>query len=97
VREFYEFVSKLWPPSTDLVSLLPEPDATLRALYPVEYALEVIIKNVCRFGLYVDEIILINPFDNPNLIAEKYNPIVHPEEWIEETLRMLYQLMAMAP
>jgi hypothetical protein len=97
VKEFYQFLAALWPPSTDLASLLPEPDSTLRALYLGEYAPEVIIQNVCRFGLYADEIILINPFDNPNMIAEKYNPIVHPEEWIEETLRMLFQLMAMAP
>ncbi|MGO8758694.1 MAG: hypothetical protein ACLQG3_11275 [Terracidiphilus sp.] len=97
VREFYQFVATLWPPSTDLASLLPGPDSTLRALYLGEYAPEVIIRNVCRFGLYADEIILINPFDNPNMIAEEYNPIVHPEEWIEETLRVLFQLMAMAP
>jgi hypothetical protein len=58
---------------------------------------QVIIQNVCRFGLYADEIILINPFDNPNMIAEKFNPVAHPEEWIEETLKVLFQLMAMAP
>ena len=89
---------RVWRPSTDLdLSLLPEPGSALRALYLGEYALEVIIQNVCRFGLYSDEIILINPFDNPNLIAENFNPLVHPEEWIEETLKVLYQLMAMAP
>jgi SEC-C motif len=97
VKEFYQFVAALWPPSTDLSSLLPEPGSALRALYLGEYAPEVIIQNVCRFGLYADEIFLINPFDNPNLVADEYNPVFHPEEWIEETLRMLYQLRAMAP
>ena len=58
---------------------------------------EVIIQNVCRFGLYADEIFLVDPFDNPNIIGEDSNPVLYPEEWIEETLRMLYQLMAMAP
>jgi hypothetical protein len=97
VKEFYEFVAALWPPSTNLSDLLPEPDSTLRALYLGEYAPEVIVQNVCRFGLYADEIFLINPFDNPNIIAERYNPVVHPEEWIEATLRVIYQLRAMAP
>jgi hypothetical protein len=97
VKEFYQFVAALWPTSTDLSSLLPEPGTALRALYLGEYAPEVIIQNVCRFGLYADEIILINPFNNPNVIAEQYNPIAHPEEWIEDTLRTLYQLIAMAP
>jgi hypothetical protein len=97
VREFYEFVARLWPLSTDLLALLPDPGSSLRALYLGEYAPELIVKNVCRFGLYADEIILINPFENPNRIAEQHNPIVHPEEWVEDTLRMLFQLVAMAP
>lgn len=97
VKEFYEFVATLWPSSTVLSDLLPEPDSTLRALYLGEYAPEVIVQNVCRFGLYADEIFLINPFDNPNTIAEKHNPVVHPEEWIEATLRVIWQLRAMAP
>lgn len=97
VKEFYEFVADLWPTSTHLPDLLPEPDSTLRALYLGEYAPEVIVQNVCRFGLYADEIFLINPFDNPNIIADKYNPVIHPEEWIEATLRAIYQLRAMTP
>ena len=97
VREFYEVVARLWPPSTDLLSMLPPPDSTLRALYLGEYAPELILQNVCRFGLYADEIILINPFNNPNLMRDEYNPIVHPEEWMEDTLRTLFQLLAMAP
>lgn len=97
VKEFYQFVAALWPTSTDLSLLLPEPDTTLRALYLGEYAPEIIVQNVCRFGLYTDEIFLVNPFNNPNTISEKYNPIIHPEEWIEETLRTIYQLRAMTP
>ncbi len=97
VKDFYEFVAALWPPSTDLSRIPPRPDSTLRALYLGEYAPETIVRNVCRFGLYADEIVLINPFENPNNIAEKFNPIAHPEEWIEDTLKSLFQLMAMAP
>lgn len=97
ISEFYQFVAALWPASTDLNSLLPQPDSTLRALYIGEYAPETIIKNVCRFGLYADQILLINPFDNPNIIAEEYNPIIHPEQWIDDTLKSLIQLIVMAP
>jgi hypothetical protein len=38
VKEFYQFVADLWPPSTDLSNFLPEPDSRLRALYLGEYA-----------------------------------------------------------
>jgi len=37
VREFYTFVASLWPIGTDLGTLLPRPDSTLRALYLGEY------------------------------------------------------------
>jgi hypothetical protein len=69
----------------------------LRALYLGEYEPELMVENVVRFSLYADQILLTNPFQNPNNIAEKYNPIVHPEEWKAETLKLLFHLMILAP
>jgi hypothetical protein len=97
VREFYEFVAHLWPTDTDVNHLLPEPDSTLRALYLGEYEPELMVENVFRFSLYADQILLTNPFQNPNNIAEQYNPIVHPDEWKTETLKLLFHLMILAP
>jgi hypothetical protein len=50
VREFYEFVAHLWPLSTDVMSMLPEPGSSLRALYLGEYAPELIVENVFLHG-----------------------------------------------
>jgi len=97
IREFYEFIAALWPPSTNLIEMLPSSDSDLRALYLGEYEPELMIENVFRFCLYTDQIVLINPFENPNIIAPKYNPINHPEEWKLETLKTIFHVMMMAP
>jgi hypothetical protein len=97
IREFYQFIAGLWQPDTDYLSLLPKPDSSLRALYLGENDPEMMLQNVFRFSLYADQIILVNPFDNPNLMAEKFNPIIHPEEWRVQTLRLVYHLRILAP
>jgi hypothetical protein len=97
IREFYQFIAGLWPVDTDYLSLLPKPDSTLRALYLGENDPEMMLQNVFRFSLYADQIILVNPFDNPNVVAEQYNPIVNPGEWRVQTLRLVYHLRILAP
>jgi hypothetical protein len=97
IKEFFDFAAALWPTDTNLAALLPTPDSSLRALYLGEYDPEAMVENVFRFSLYADEIILINPFDNPNCLADKYNPVVHPEEWRMQTLRIVYHLRILAP
>jgi hypothetical protein len=97
VREFYRFIGALWPPDTDVNQFLPEPDSTLRALYLGEYEPELMVENVFRFSLYADQILLTNFFHNPNVIAEKFNPVIHPDGWKTETLKVLYHLVILAP
>jgi len=97
IREFYKFVAGLWPIDTDYLSLLPSPDTSLRALYLGENDPEMMLQNVFRFSLYTDQIILVNPFDNPNLVAEQFNPILKPEEWRVQTLRLVHHLRILAP
>ncbi len=97
VRELYRFVADLWPVDTDPRYIMPAPDSSLRALYLGENEPELMLQNVFRFCLYADQILLINPFDNPNVMAEEFNPIVHPGEWRIQTLRVVYQLRLLAP
>jgi SEC-C motif-containing protein len=97
IREFYEVVAALWPPSTKLIEMFPASDSHLRALYLGEYEPELMVENVLRFSLYTDQIVLINPFENPNIVAEEFNPIAHPGDWRLDTLRMIFHLMMMGP
>lgn len=97
IREFYKFIAALWPLDTDYLKLLPKPDSSLRALYLGEYEPEMMVENVFRFSLYADQIILVNPFDNPNRMADKFNPVLHPGQWRIQTLRLIYHLRILAP
>jgi hypothetical protein len=97
IREFYSFIAALWPINTDPHHILPTPDSTLRALYLGENEPEMMLENVFRFCLYADQILLVNPFDNPNVIAEEFNPIHHPGEWKLQTIRLVYHLMLLTP
>jgi hypothetical protein len=97
IREFYTFIAELWPVNTDQLLIMPAPDSTLRALYLGENEPELVVENVFRFCLYADQILVVNPFENPNLVAEKYNPIYHPGEWRIQTIRLIFHLMLLAP
>jgi hypothetical protein len=97
IREFYSFIADLWPVETDHRLIMPPPDSTLRALYLGENEPEMMLDNVFRFCLYADQILLVNPFDNPNVMAEEFNPIHHPGEWRLQTIRLVYHLMLLAP
>jgi hypothetical protein len=55
------------------------------------------VQNIFRFSLYADQILVINPFLNPNVLAQDMNPILRPGEWRLQTLRWIYQLAQLAP
>jgi len=97
IREFYIFLAELWPLGTDYRRIMPTPDSTLRALYLGENEPEVLLENVFHFCLYTDQIVIINPFDNPNVMADKFNPIYHPGEWRLQTIRLVFHLVLLAP
>jgi hypothetical protein len=97
IHEFYKFIARVWPVDTDHRQILPAPDSTLRALYLGENEPEMMLENVFRFSLYADQVLVVNPFTNPNVMAEEYNPIVRPGEWRIQTLRLVYQLKLLAP
>jgi len=97
IKEFHQFIAALWPLDTDYEALLPRPDGTLRALYLGENDPEMMMENVFRFSLYADEIILVNPFDNPNVVAEKFNPAINPGQWRLQTLRLVFHLQMLTP
>jgi hypothetical protein len=89
VRTLYDYIAWLWPPSTNVPNLLPRPDTKLRALYLGDARPEAIVRNVFRFGLYADEILAISPFHNPWIMAESFNPLVNPDQWRSDTLKLL--------
>jgi hypothetical protein len=97
VRAIYQVVADIWPPFTDLNGLLPFPDRSLRALYMGDINPEQIVRNVFRFSLYTDQILVIDPFHNPWGMAEEFNPLVNPGQWKADTLKLIFFTMLLAP
>ncbi|HEX8000850.1 MAG TPA: hypothetical protein VF528_20885 [Pyrinomonadaceae bacterium] len=90
VRELYSVVAELWPPDTDLISLLPTPNSNLRAMYLGDAHPDAILRNICRFGLYADELFVIDPFHNPHAMNDEYSPLIYPEKFKADTLILLH-------
>jgi hypothetical protein len=99
VRELYKVYGWLWPLDTDIISLLPKPSKRLRGLYIGETKADLnsIVKNVVRYSLYTDDILIVNPFINPRILAPEVNPIEKPSLYKQDTLEMVYFLFILAP
>lgn len=97
IKELYSIVGYLWPSDTNILSLLPKPDNKLRALYSGDVRPEMITQNIDRFGLYSDEILIINPFFNPWCLGREYNPLVNPDQYKSDTLKLIYFMVKISP
>lgn len=97
VKELYKVIASIWPPETNIYDLLPEPNNRLRALYLGDSNPDLLIKNVFRFGLYSDEILIIDPFINPSFTSKEYNPIEKPTQYYVETLKLVYFMILLEP
>lgn len=99
VCRLYEFLVGLWSPRTDIGALLEHSDSKLRALYLGEIALspQSLTQSICRFGLYTDEILVVCPFQNPWTTNPHFNPLLRPERYLADTLKVLYFFAQIAP
>ena len=98
IAEIHKAVAALWPPDTDLMSLLPRPDSNvLRALFTGIIDPRVTYKNIACFSFYVDEILIQNPFINANNMKKEYSPIENPEQYRNEIIKNLLFLFSIKP
>jgi len=97
VRELYEVVSDLWHPKTDIAELLPSPSPELRAMYFGNLDPAYFPRNIYRFSLYADQIFIVDPFHKPHALRDEFNPLIHPDRYKSDTLRLLYFLMEAEP
>ncbi|OGH38548.1 hypothetical protein A3F59_01975 [Candidatus Roizmanbacteria bacterium RIFCSPHIGHO2_12_FULL_38_13] len=97
VRELYKIVAWLWPPQTDITSLLPKPSKTLRGLYTGDTRPQDILKNIVRYSLYTEEIIVVSPFLAPLTMKEEFSPLYNPSKYRADTLELIYFAVALTP
>ncbi|AJA61048.1 MULTISPECIES: YecA family protein [Bradyrhizobium] len=98
IREFFNVHGSMWGPETNWVGILPKPgDGKLRGLYLGDVRPDLILRNLIRFSLYNDQILVIDPFPNARNIKPKYNPIENPGKYKAEMVKLIYFLFQIAP
>lgn len=97
VRELYKVITWLWPPQTDVSSLLPQPDKTLRGLYIGDTKPRDILKNIVRYSLYTEEVVVVSPFLAPLTMRQEFSPLYNPGQYRQDTLELIYFAFALAP
>jgi nucleoside phosphorylase len=96
VRSLYEVIATLWPVDTRLTNLVTASDK-LRALYVGDMQPHILARNIFRFSLYTDEILLVDPFQNPHTSSAEANPLQNPDAFKSDTLKLLLCLKEIAP
>lgn len=98
IKEFYKIIATLWPAKTDVSKLFPTPnDNKLRALYIGRHDPVFILKNIVRYTLYTDEILVFSPFLNPWCIRPEHNPIDNPGQYKTDMLQSIAFMQELAP
>lgn len=97
VKRIHELYGYTWPLDTDLFELLPKPDGKTRALYAGildPRTTPFIISNAC---LYFGDVMVQNPFINPNQVNPKFSPVEHPHSYLLQTLKNLLFFFQLFP
>ena len=97
VAEIHRLYGFLWPIDTDILSLLPKPDNTLRALYTGALDPRVIT----AFGLgaapYFEELLIQHPFINPNAVKPEFSPVDSPHQHKHQALKNILLFSYLQP
>jgi len=97
IREVYQAVMTVWPRDDSYARTLSEEHEASSGLYVGVYEPHSVIKGVTRHSLYSERLILIDPLMFPPRIREEYNPLAHPEQYRETTVKWIWLWFAMAP
>ncbi|MFH1905009.1 MAG: SEC-C metal-binding domain-containing protein [bacterium] len=97
VKLIHEAVIDLWPPDSDIASILQSFQNDVSGLYVGEYLVDSLIRGVTRHSLYADKILLVDPFVYPLSVRDQFNPILEPEQYRTQTLKNVDMWMRMSP
>lgn len=97
ISKIHELYGFLWPLETDLVSLLPKPDKSSRALYTGIVDPRTVFDVAVNLILYFDEVIIQGPFINPWAIKPEYSPIKSPNQYKIQTIKNIALFLNLMP
>src|SRR5690606_17603187 len=97
IKEVYRCYASLWPLETDLLSLLPKPDGTARAVYTGSIHPFAFSECALSASLYFGELIVQTPFINARCIRKEYSPVDNPKAYRHEFLRTVLLFLHVMP
>ncbi|MBO9499538.1 MAG: DUF4238 domain-containing protein [Novosphingobium sp.] len=97
IRRVYALYRALWPLETDLLKLLPKPDGRPRAVYTGSIHPETFNEFAAGAALYFGELIVEHPFIHAGTVAERFNPIEHPERYHLEFIKSVVFFVNIMP
>lgn len=98
IREFFKLHGSMWGPETNWSGIMPQAgDGKLRGLYLGDIRPELMLRNVIRFSLYNDQLLIVDPFPNSRILRPNYNPIDNPGQYKSEMIKLIYVLFQLAP
>ncbi|MDB5609175.1 MAG: hypothetical protein JWP25_6075 [Bradyrhizobium sp.] len=97
IRTIYLLYGDLWPEDTDLLSLLPKPDGSPRAVYSGAIHPDAITDYALGAPLYFGELIIQHPFINARILNPKYSPVKNPSSYRQEVLKAIIFFLTVIP
>ena len=89
VKKIHSAVISVWPNENDLQRILKMETDNESALYIGHYEPASMINGITRHSLYSKKIYIVDTFTDPRLMRPQFNPLLHPEQYIETTLKDL--------
>ncbi|VUX55538.1 conserved protein of unknown function [uncultured Woeseiaceae bacterium] len=97
IIELHKLYGSIWTPDTDIFSLLPKPDGSLRAIYTGLLDPRVISFVALGAAPFFEEVLIQHPFTNPHSVRPKFNPIEEPHQYKQQTLQNIFLLLLLQP
>ena len=97
VIDIHKLYGTLWLKDTNIIDLLSKSNHSMSVVYTGIIDIRTIHQFVTNLTLYFDEIIIQNPFLNPNFTSEEYSPVKNPHQYKQQTLKNILLLFSLQP
>lgn len=97
VRNLHQCIPQIWPDKDDYTRCTVLENENSPGLFIGSYVFDSTLSLVNKYGLYENKIMMIDPVIDHRTIIEKYNPGVHPEMHMLETLNTILIWMEFEP
>ncbi len=97
VSSIHQCIPQIWPDKEDHLRCTELENENSPGLFIGNYVFDSTLSLVNKYGLYENKIMMIDPIIDHRTITDKYDPVVHPEMHLLETLNTILIWMEFEP